>query len=906
MKNFLRLSVLLAACPLICPGIAVSAQNFGSVKVGDSTTATITVTIASAGTVDSISVRLLGTENLDFTNAGGGTCAVGTAYAAKATCTVKVTFAPSYPGWRQGAVVLFSGAGGKGTVLGNVPVYGVGTGPQLAFGTGVATAIDPKVNGAALKGPRDMAFDGAGDMFISDCGNNRVVELPVGGGTATVIAPVVNGHALTCPGALAIDGAGDLYIADGSLSDARVVEVPAGGGTPIAFAPTVDGTALYFASGVAVDSAGDLFITDGGYPGLVYEVPADGGAATAIEPTVDGISLTQPYGMAFDVAGDLFIADQDNYRLVEIPAGGGKPIAVAPVVNNYDGFGQPGFLAFDGAGDLFISDIYWGDIVEVPAGGGAAIVITPTVNGLGIDNTFGIAGIALDAGGDLFIADAWNNRLVEVGYAQAPAISFASTTVDLTSSDSPKTVQVENIGNLPLIFSAIGYPADFPKASGDSSACAASASLSAGQQCDLPVDFSPRSAGSLIESVTLTDNTLNLAGSMQEIAVSGVSLGPQTITFNALPNVVYPVAPITLTATASSGLAVGYTVTGPANVSGSTLTIFGTGSVAVTASQPGNTMYAAASPVIQTFTVLLPSTVSIRSSVPTQTLGWPAVFTAKVSGTGTIPTGTVTFFSGSTSLGSGVLAGGVATLSTSSLTLGSDAITVRYSGDANYAAATSSPIAVVVTSTPALALTESPNPAGAYAPITLTATVENPTGSAVPTGTVLFYLDDKHLGLATLAGGVATWQISGLAPGLHSVGAQFNGDKNYKGVPSVSLWEVVDKAPATVTLTASPNPVVHGAPLTITAAIAKTLTGKIPTGTVRFFNLHTLIGQQTLSGGQASITVSNLPAGDNQIVVQYTGDANYTSGDSNFLYEIVQTPAPGPSTTVNATNPNSH
>jgi Protein of unknown function (DUF3443) len=77
----------------------------------------------------------------------------------------------------------------------------------------------------------------------------------------------------------------------------------------------------------------------------------------------------------------------------------------------------------------------------------------------------------------------------------------------------------------------------------------------------------------------------------------------QTITFGALPGVTDGVAPITLTATASSGLAVSYAVTGPATVSGSTLTITGAGSVTVTASQAGNSNFTAATPVAQTFAV---------------------------------------------------------------------------------------------------------------------------------------------------------------------------------------------------------------------------------------------------------------------------------------------------------------
>jgi len=75
------------------------------------------------------------------------------------------------------------------------------------------------------------------------------------------------------------------------------------------------------------------------------------------------------------------------------------------------------------------------------------------------------------------------------------------------------------------------------------------------------------------------------------------------ITFPALPNVTYGAPPIALTATASSGLAMTYSVTGPATVSGSTLTITGAGTVTVTASQAGNKGYVAATPVSQSFTV---------------------------------------------------------------------------------------------------------------------------------------------------------------------------------------------------------------------------------------------------------------------------------------------------------------
>ena len=60
---------------------------------------------------------------------------------------------------------------------------------------------------------------------------------------------------------------------------------------------------------------------------------------------------------------------------------------------------------------------------------------------------------------------------------------------------------------------------------------------------------------------------------------------------------------VTLEATASSGLAVSYAVSGPATLEGNTLTCTGSGTVTVTASQGGNDLYAAAEDVVQTFEV---------------------------------------------------------------------------------------------------------------------------------------------------------------------------------------------------------------------------------------------------------------------------------------------------------------
>src|SRR6266480_3478908 len=108
-------------------------------------------------------------------------------------------------------------------------------------------------------------------------------------------------------------------------------------------------------------------------------------------------------------------------------------------------------------------------------------------------------------------------------------------------------------------------------------------------------DTTPRSAGA----------STNLEQSSANYQLSPTGAANQTITFPVIPNKTFGVdGPFNLLATASSGLAVSYTVfSGPATVSGSLVTLTGAGTVSIRASQAGNNTFAPALPVSQTFTV---------------------------------------------------------------------------------------------------------------------------------------------------------------------------------------------------------------------------------------------------------------------------------------------------------------
>ncbi len=223
------------------------------------------------------------------------------------------------------------------------------------------------------------------------------------------------------------------------------------------------------------------------------------------------------------------------------------------------------------------------------------------------------------------------------------------------------------------------------------------------------------------------------------------------------------------------------------------------------------------------------TTTTLSASVNPQTFGSSVTFSAIVnpsSGTGS-PTGTVTFFDGTSQLGSAPLGSNLtAAYSTSSLTIGSHLITAAYGGDSTFISSTSSPLietivepAPIATST---ALTSSANPQTVGAAVTFIATVNSSTpGSTSPTGTISFFDGTTLLGTATLGATLtASFTSSSLTIGSHSITATYSGDTSHSGSTSQTLVESIVAARASGDFTLSANP----ASLTITSGGSGTVT----------------------------------------------------------------------------------
>ncbi len=158
--------------------------------------------------------------------------------------------------------------------------------------------------------------------------------------------------------------------------------------------------------------------------------------------------------------------------------------------------------------------------------------------------------------------------------ADPPALVFASTNVGATSTDSPQTVTVENIGNadLSILVPTIGNNPSISTGFtlGNSGTCPqlstslSAATLAQGSSCTMLVSFSPVSGGSNSGSLVLTDNNLNASPSTtQTIALSGTATGGGAATHLSVsgpnPQVSYNTYSFTVTALdAGNSVATGY------------------------------------------------------------------------------------------------------------------------------------------------------------------------------------------------------------------------------------------------------------------------------------------------------------------------------------------------------------
>jgi hypothetical protein len=226
---------------------------------------------------------------------------------------------------------------------------------------------------------------------------------------------------------------------------------------------------------------------------------------------------------------------------------------------------------------------------------------------------------------------------------------------------------------------------------------------------------------------------------------------------------------------------------------------FTAGPHSLSASYVGDASFnASASTSPATFTIQqFPTTILLTSVPEIIQLGSAGTVSAALGGTscGNPPTGTITFFDGSSQLGvpqpfQATLAActieASASLNTNAFPQGISSVTAKYSGDTNYAAAVSAAQTIDAKAPTTVVFSASPTIIQQGQSVSLTASVAaNPAGGPAITGNVLFTLNAQPnnvvLGTSSLSSGQAQLTTTALPAGTALILATYGGDTNYSG-----------------------------------------------------------------------------------------------------------------------------
>ena len=455
--------------------------------------------------------------------------------------------------------------------------------------------VDGIGQAARFDHPRAMTRASDGTLYVADTNNYTIRKVAVDGTVTTVagspgLQGIVDGLGSTArfyqPYGIAVDSSGNLYVSDGNFI--RKIN-------PAGLVTSLVSSGLNQPRGIAIRANGDLVVADSVNNCLRIVTPA--GVVTTVNE-IGGSTLNYPLGVAVGPS-DLFVVPTGHQIRTITAAGVSAALAgMFSIKGAADGTGTAGQFYFpegvtvDAAGNAFIGDTQ-NDTVRRVSPAGQVVTLggigesTGSFDGIGPAARFDFpTGIVVDGTGVIYVLDT-NNSTIRKG---TPPVAV-TVTLSATAQGFDGTPKPVSVATSPSVTTSVTYNGS------------ATVPTNAGSYAVVATVTQPGFSGSASGTLTITQAT-------------------QTITFGTIPTQTLGVAPLTLGATASSGLPVSYVVTsGPATESGTTLTITGIGTVVVEARQVGDTNWSAATPIPQSFIVNPATPIISSATTATGTVG---------------------------------------------------------------------------------------------------------------------------------------------------------------------------------------------------------------------------------------------------------------------------------------------
>jgi len=500
-----------------------------------------------------------------------------------------------------------------------------------------------------------VAVDSHGNFFVANS-NAAVYELPAPSyGFASLIGTGQSG--VDHPVGIAFDSQDNLFVADQRSGSGVILELTAASG--YSTVKTITAGNLTQPAGVAVDSRGNLYVTDSAANTLTEILAPDYTTAAVIDST----HFSAPLGVALDADDNIFVVDTGNHALKEIlalpavtalapaagPLAGGNPVTIAGV--HLTGATAVSFGANAATNVTVVSDTQV--TATAPAGSAGTVDVRVTTPN----------GPSIVAPSDRYV------------YGSAPAVSGVSPSSGAAAGGYSVSIAGSNLGGASAVFFGVTAATSF-QVLGNTLIGAVAPAGSAGTTVDVTVT-TPDGTSATGASDQFTYVAVPVVTGVAPASgpqAGGVSVAVTGSNFTGATAVTFGVASASFTINSATSI----TATAPP----------GSGAVDVTVTTAGGTSVTSAA---DSFTYVAPiATQTLLSAAPNPSApGQSVTFTAAVTSQSGVPTGSVTFLDGLSTLGAGNLNAGVASFTTAALTTGAHTITAAYAGALGFTASTS-------------------------------------------------------------------------------------------------------------------------------------------------------------------------------------------------------------------------